>query len=446
MTKKLISVTAAAAVLVSASYGVHNLTGSHAVARQHAPLPADAVVGEAPAGGAETARLIRAYEAVAVGHRDEGVDVMLGSLYLQRGRFTGDLGTYRQALAAANDAVRLAPRVAGTSALLASARFALHDWPGARAAAERAVALDARQQNAQLVVGDCDVETGRYAAAQEIYQRMAAAVPGSAAVTVRLARLAWATGDLPRARRLAERAVALAPENGASGATLAFYDVFASQLAIDDGAYTDALRAARRATAAAPDWHVAIAAQARASAAAGNLRAAIADYKRAAAIVPLPEYLSALGDLYRITGRPTAADNQYSTVLAIARIAAAERNVYNRQIVLFAADHGVDVSLAVRLARAELSTRRDAAGYDALAWALHAAGRDREARGYSDRALAISAADPRFAWHAAAIAAGLGDRSRAITLLSAVLQRTPHFDPLPSRRAATLLRGLEAGR
>jgi hypothetical protein len=133
-------------------------------------------------------------------------------------------------------------------------------------------------------------------------------------------------------------------------------------------------------------------------------------------------------------------------VLTIARIAAAERHVYNRQIVLFAADHGVDRSLAVRLAQAELSTRRDAAGYDALAWALHAVGRDREARLASDHALSVSAVDPRFEWHAAAIAAGLGDRARAVALLTEVLHRTPRFDPLQSRRAAALLRLLETGR
>jgi tetratricopeptide (TPR) repeat protein len=445
MTKKLICITAAAAVLVSASYAVHDLTGKRADAAPYAATQTSAAI-DAPAGGAETARLIRAYEAVARTHRDEGVDVMLGSLYLQRGRFTGDLGTYRQALAAADEAVRLAPRVAGTAALLASTRFALHDWAGARAAAERAVALDPRQQNAELVIGDCDVETGRYAEAAAIDERMAAAVPGSASVTVRLARLAWATGDLAHARRLADLAVAQAPDNGASGATLAFYDVFASQLAIDAGDYVAAVRTARRATAAAPDWHVAIAAAARASAAAGDVRGAIRDYSRAAQIVPLPEYLSALGDLYRIAGRPAAAREQYATVLTIARIAAAERHVYNRQIVLFAADHGVDRSLAVRLAQAELSTRRDAAGYDALAWALHAGGRDREARLASDHALSVSAVDPRFEWHAAAIAAGLGDRARAVALLTDVLHRTPRFDPLQSRRAASLLRSLETGR
>jgi len=91
-------------------------------------------------------------------------------------------------------------------------------------------------------------------------------------------------------------------------------------------------------------------------------------------------------------------------------------------------------------------TRKDAAGYDTLAWALHAAGRDAEARMYSDRALAISKVDPRFEWHAAAIAAGLGQRARSVTLLAHLLGQSPRFDPLQARRAAALLQKLRSAR
>ena len=447
MTKRLLSVTVAAALLVGTSYAVHAVTTTSAQRSPHAPAAPVASGTEDTVGvGAETARLIRAYEVVAHNHHDEGVDVMLGSLYLQRGRFTGDLGTYRQALAAATDAARLAPRDPATRTLLAAAEFALHDWTGARQAAEQALALDAGQQNAAAVLGDSDLETGQYADAARIYQRLASTVSGSASLVARQARLAWVTGDIDEGRRLAETAVRLAPDNGASGATLAFYSVLASQLAIDAGDYAAALQAGRRAVTAAPSWHVAIAAEAKALAAAGNLRGAIRDYQRAAAIVPLPEYLGALGDLLSIQGRADAAAQQYATVEAITRIASSQRDVYNRQLVVFAADHGRGAATAVRMARAELATRKDAAGYDALAWALHAAGRDGEARLYSDRALAVSTVDPRFEWHAAAIAAALGQRARSVTLLAHLLAQSPRFDPLQARRAAALLQKLRSAR
>ena len=270
MAKRLLGVAVATAVLVGTSYAVHDLSSSSAA------KPASGFAATTPSttsdsvsAGAETARLIRAYEAVARNHQDEGVDVMLGSLYLQRGRFTGDLGTYRQALAAATRAVRLAPRDPATVALLASADFSLHDWSGARRAALRALALNPRQQGAAAILGDADLETGRYADAGAIYRKLGGAVVGSASLVVRQARLAWVTGDLGTARRLADDAVRLAPDNGASGATLAFYSVFASQVAVDAGDYDAALVAGRRAVKVAPTWHVAIAADAKALAASG---------------------------------------------------------------------------------------------------------------------------------------------------------------------------------
>jgi len=447
MVKKLVGVLVAAALLVGASYGVHALTRP----RPNTPVQTSAnaaagAAGDSVADGAEAGRLIRAYEAVAHSHHDEGVDLMLASLYLQRGRFTGDLGTYRQALGAATDAARLAPRDPATTTLLASSRFSLHDWAGARRAAMRALALDPHRQNAAVVLADADLETGRYADAASLYAKLGNAVAGSASLVVRQARLAWVTGDLSRARGLAAQALRLAPDNGASGANLAFYSVFASQLAIDAGDYRAAVIAGKRAVHVAPTWHVAIAARAKALAVAGRTAEAIRDYRRAAAIVPLPDYLGALGDLLWLSGRHAAARQQYATVDAITRIASTQRDVYNRQLVLFGADHDRHVELAVRMSRAELTVRRDAAGYDALAWALHAAGRDDEARSYSDRALGVSPVDPRFEWHAAAISAALGQRARAVELLTGLLQRSPYFDPLQGTRAAALLATLRDAR
>jgi len=51
----------------------------------------------------------------------------------------------------------------------------------------------------------------------------------------------------------------------------------------------------------------------------------------------------------------------------------------------------------------ELKTRRDVYGYDLLAWALHKAGRDPEARVAMRRALAWGTQDPQLRRHAAEI-------------------------------------------
>ena len=55
---------------------------------------------------------------------------------------------------------------------------------------------------------------------------------------------------------------------------------------------------------------------------------------------------------------------------AIAKLAGAAGNVYDRGMSLFLADHGLDPARAVTLARDELAVRPDVYGYDTLAWAL----------------------------------------------------------------------------
>ena len=74
-----------------------------------------------------------------------------------------------------------------------------------------------------------------------------------------------------------------------------------------------------------------------------------------------------------------------------------------RTFALYLATRGEDVDTALRLARAELETRADVFTLDALAWALHAAGNDVEARATMQHALAEGTQDARLALHAAVI-------------------------------------------
>ena len=66
-----------------------------------------------------------------------------------------------------------------------------------------------------------------------------------------------------------------------------------------------------------------------------------------------------------------------------------KRQVYNRQLAVFYADHGLHVGLARQLALRELRVRKDVYGYDAAAWALARSGSCREALPLARRALRI---------------------------------------------------------
>ena len=99
-----------------------------------------------------------------------------------------------------------------------------------------------------------------------------------------------------------------------------------------------------------PDSYLALAGRARAAAALGDTDAAIAGYQAAIAVAPQPDALTALGDLLALRGDTAAADEQYATVQAIARLQGDGGLVYNRQLVLFDVNHDRDVADALDLA------------------------------------------------------------------------------------------------
>ena len=441
--RRLLALTAITAVAAASTYVVSANGGG---ANNRPTSTAQALDDIGTVSSRETDRLIAAYEGIAHHVADTRVDGMLASLYLQRAKLTGDVGTYRQALDAATLAVRLAPRDSDSRTTLATARYALHDFTGAARDATAALRQDPRAYGAAAVLGDCSLETGHYADARRIYDLLDRNVPHSPSVEIRQARLAWVTGSPDRARSSAVTARRDAVASGAAGIGLAFYDVFLAQLSGDVGRYDAAVGYATAAVREAPAWHVALAASGRALAQAGRLATALTAYRRAIAIVPQPDYLAAAGDLETLTGQRKSAARDYATVDAIRTLAVANRQIYNRQLVLFAADRGIDLDAAVTMALAELKVRTDGGGYDAAAWALHAAGQDERASALAAAALRIDPKDPRFLWHTGAIAASLGDTSRAMSLIAQALSISPHFDPLQAQRAARLLDDLRGRR
>ena len=146
-------------------------------------------------------------------------------------------------------------------------------------------------------------------------------------------------------------------------------------------------------------------------------------------MVPQPDYLANLGDLYHLSGQDGRAQTQYGTVEVIATLAAINQQVYNRQLAMYYADHDLKVDEALRLTTAELTVRKDVYGYDAQAWALYKNGRLQEAKTASQQALAEHTPDAKIWYHAGLIDQALGHVDAARTE-----RRGPHHQPRPSIR------------
>jgi len=365
----------------------------------------------------------------------------VGLLYDARGRLTGDIGDYGRAQAALDKALAVVPTHLPARLLHARLLQTTHDFAGALAESKAILADDSTQAGAVATMGDALLELGDVDGAAAAFSRLATEVPGPA-VTARLSRLAFVRGDPAGAGALASKAFDESLAQGDIGAQLGWYAYLAGTVAQSAGDAAAALRWFDRAVSTWPGSYLALAGTARAEAALGRTDDAIASYGQAIAVAPQPDALAALGDLYALRGDSKLAEQQYATVEAIAQLAALNRQVYNRQLVLFSVNHERNVAEALRLADQELAVRKDVYGYDAKAWALLANGRAADADAAMQQALALGTRDALLDYHAGMIASALGDTARARTSLTAALAIKGALDPLSAGRAQAALEKL----
>jgi tetratricopeptide (TPR) repeat protein len=421
------------------------------------PLTQPAISADPPLGGVDAgpaldtsgtlgllppAERVRFWEArVAAG--GSFLDLIhLADSYLDRSRATGSLDDLQLAATALDRAATTAPNPETVIVRRALIAFALHDFSGAMQRADQVLADNPADLAALGVAGDARLETGDIAGARERYEQLARLAPSPAAWS-RLGRLSYLTGDSDGAIRLVARAAAASLDEGAPDA-VAFYQFQLGDLRRATGDLPRARAAYTASLDALPDYAPAMAGLAAVNAADGERDEAIRLLERATARLPQPELVAALGDLYALDGQAAKAEAQYRVVEGIAELAAATGSVYDRQLVLFAADHERGIEAAVASARSELAVRGDVYGHDALAWALYRAGEVDEAAAHADAALALGTEDPRLAYHAGMIAAARGEPDRAAALLERALRGAAFLPLLQAANARIALSALLA--
>ncbi|HKO32905.1 MAG TPA: tetratricopeptide repeat protein [Candidatus Limnocylindria bacterium] len=367
--------------------------------------------------------------------------INLADAYLDRSRATGDLDDLNRAATALDDAAKTAPYPDRVIVRRAMVAFALHDFVGAMTRADDVLRQTPDDLAALGVAGDARLETGDIAGARERYQRLAELAPSPASWS-RLGRLAFLTGDPEAAARLVSRAAASSREEGAPDAE-AFYDFQLGDLHRATGDLVAAEAAYTASLAALPEYVPAMNGLAAVLTATDRPDEAIRILERATARLPQPELVAALGDLYALTGDSARAEDQYRLVEGIEHLSAATGSVYDRQLVIFSADHERGLHDALSRARAELAVRDDIYGHDALAWVLYRLGRFDEAAVHAEAALALGTPDPRIAYHAGLIAAARGADAQALGLLRTAVRGVALLPPLQADSARAALAELQ---
>jgi tetratricopeptide (TPR) repeat protein len=411
---------AAAAALLGGALRDSHSPGALAAA----PAPALQSTFEVGPGSGDTTALVRGLQARLRSDPDDARGyALLGLAYQQRARETGDPAWYPRSQRALRRALRLAPGDATAIGGLGSLALSRHRFREALALGRRALRLAPGSARSYGVIGDSLLELGRYAEAFRAFDTMARLKPSAGAY----ARISYARELLGRpldaiaAMRLAVEASADQPES------TAWTRVQLGKLYWSVGKLDASAREYRAALAVFPGYPYAFDALAQVEAARGRLARAIALETRAVDAIPLPQFVSQLGDLYRASGDGTQARRQYELIGVIQRLLAANGVRTDLETALFDVDHGIRPRHAVALARRARAARPSIDGDDVLAWALTRAGSCREALEYSRRALRLGTLDALKLFHRGMIERCLAHHDAAKTYLSRALALNPHF-------------------
>ncbi len=187
------------------------------------------------------------------------------------------------------------------------------------------------------MIGDAYIELGRYAEAFNAFDTMNKLRPSLSSY----ARTSYGR-ELIGHTTAAIKAMKLAID-AASGAAepTAWTHVQLGKLYFGHGRIADAEREFRFALRIFPNYPYGLDALSQALAARGAYGRAIAAERQAVDAIPLPQYVAALGDLYKVTGRPVLAHRQYALIGAIERLLHANGVKTDLEIALFQADHGI---------------------------------------------------------------------------------------------------------
>jgi tetratricopeptide (TPR) repeat protein len=367
---------------------------------------------------------------------------MLGQAYLQKARETGDPGYYPKAEALFHQALSANATDSEAMVGLGTLALARHQFAAALDWGEQARPLNPHHAPIYGVIGDAQVELGRYDDAVATVQQMVDLRPDLGSYS-RVSYVRELLGDRDGAVAAMEQAVTA---GSGYAENVAWVHVQLGNLHFDGGDIEHAGHDYAAALAAVPSYAPALAGQARVAAARGDLDTAATLYDRAVRAIPLPEFVIGYGDVLSAAGRQDEANAQYALVTAIQQLYAANGVDTDLELALFTADHGraEDLPGAVAQARAQVAVRPSIVAWDVLAWTLYRSGDLDGAAEASKQALHLGTQNALMRFHAGMIAAARGETAQAIAFLESALQLNPHFSVRFAPEANATLERLRA--
>jgi tetratricopeptide (TPR) repeat protein len=386
---------------------------------------------------ASTQQLVSSLQSTLyVNPKDEHSWALLGLAYQQRARETGDPSYYTKSDGALHQAIALKRDDYLVYAGLGSLALSRHRFTEALAYGEQARSIAPEIAMNYGVIGDALIELGRYPEAFKAFDTMSKIQPSLTSYS-RISYARELRGNTSQAIRSMKLAVDAATD---TKEPLAWTHVQLGKLYFNHGRFALAVKEQTLALRIFPLYPYGLDALAQSEAAEGRYARAIQLETAAVNRIPLPAYVSLLGDLYKVTGHPVLAQREYSLIGAINRLLQANGVRTDVDIALFQADHGIRLEQALVRARIGRASRPSIDGDDVLAWTLERNGMCGEALRYSKLALHLGTQDALKFFHRGMIERCLGNASSAQAWFRRALALNPHFSLLWAPVAARLAR------
>lgn len=389
---------------------------------------ARALALSSPGASAEAKRMAQ-LQSQAKGNDSAEAWVALGDGWMGLARATQDAGHSLSADASGQLALSLSPGHADALALQAQARLHQHRFADARTLAEASLNKEKDNLRALGVLSDVLLELGQVEASAAAAQRLMDAKPNLASYG-RAAYLRWLTGDVAAAKEFIRLAIrAGSPKDREP---LAWALTQAAHIFWHAGDLDGAEAGFKAALEKLPNYAPALAGQGRVQLARGDAPGAAETFEAAYRQSRTVEMARALGDAHARAGNDRAAAAAHSELRRQGKEDALTLG-------MFLADRGEELPYALKLLSEERKARPNVYVQDAHAWALYRAGRLKEARAASDKALSWGTRDARLWFHWGAIALAQGEVAAGREKIEAALKLNPHFDVESVKEARALL-------
>lgn len=362
----------------------------------------------------------------------------LARAYLQKARETGDSAYYTRTEPLLRKALNLDPENVGATTLMGALCLSQHRFRDALAWGERAKMLAPSSPEIYGVLTDAHLELGNYPQAVASAQRMVNLKPGLSSYA-RVAHLRELMGDIEGAIE----AMRMAVNAGKSGTEpLAWGRVQLGHLFFESGDLDSADTEYRNALIERPGYVHALAGQASVQGARKNYPEAVSLYTKVTEVMPSPEYVMALGDVYRVSGHREKAEQQYALLGKIVDLQHSNGVETDLEMALFNADHGRNLAATLHRTRQAFGMRPTIEAADVLAWILYQRGEYAEAYEMSRHALKLGTKDALMHFHAGMICKQLGKPEAARHHLETALAINPYFSLLHAEEAVQTLEDL----